>query len=538
AEKEDYEIYDGNTLISGANDRWSNNDTVFSYKILTGNDSVTLTFKLVDNQTLEDAEETLTITLTDATATVNGTTQDIKIGTATTTTVNIKNDKLNVKWQTIAGTDASKASLSADPNAGGQRVFPEKATPNGVIENKFELVFELEVAATADTTLYYQILDPKNFIGLGNTANTDGPWQSDRDNYATLSSTTGSIVVATGTSSVALTVVVYPAGYTGTKLSGNATTIIIDSAHAGDNFIVVVDTDQAKVDAAALGETGDSRYKETSGLTQTEQLTVWRTLWIELDQMATPNMTIADGFDPAEQGITWDVVEGTPNPEPVNFDIFDQPSKPDISLLTTAMKAACIEIKEISQDAAHNSWITNDTTSVTPNTWDTTTTSFVHNLPDSDISTVTNIGQLSRDVNINLPEFWTVQAIGGYEAEVFKDYDASGASPTFGYRAAKYATANPIGGVIMIFQETIRDFAATGKNESNVSCKRTETELNRLVTFHETLHTLGFVDPANGNSPDGDIMNARSWLYTENIDHVVTLNAEQIQKIQARTDIQ
>jgi hypothetical protein len=94
ASKDDFEIFDGETLISGVNDytRWSSNGTVFSYKISAGNESVTLTFKLVDNQTAEDEEESLTITLTSATVTVNNTTQDIKLGTDVATTVTIKND--------------------------------------------------------------------------------------------------------------------------------------------------------------------------------------------------------------------------------------------------------------------------------------------------------------------------------------------------------------------------------------------------------------------------------------------------------------
>jgi hypothetical protein len=56
--------------------------------------------------------------------------------------------------------------------ADGQRVFPEQTTPSGMIANKFELVFELETAATANTTLYFKIFDPDNFIGLGNDTKT------------------------------------------------------------------------------------------------------------------------------------------------------------------------------------------------------------------------------------------------------------------------------------------------------------------------------------------------------------------------------
>jgi hypothetical protein len=277
---------------------------------------------------------------------------------------------------------------------------------------------------------------------------------------------------------------------------------------------------------------------------------------MELDQMAAPvaptmNNLVSDGFAFGDRAVydnegnyltgTWDTI--APVNEPINFDVLAQPTKPDISLLTTAMANACIAVREVSQDAAHNSWITNDSNSTTPNAWDSETP-FVHNLPNANVSTVTNIGKLSRDVNVNTQEFWSIQAIGGYEAMITtNDYDASNASSTFGYRAGKHNIANPIGGVIIVFQETIRDFAVTGKDIDGTRCKRTANELNKLVTFHETLHTLGFVDPyidANNNvvSPDGDIMNAKLWLYSENIDHVAVLNPEQIKKIQTRIDIQ
>jgi hypothetical protein len=288
-----------------------------------------------------------------------------------------------LKWQTITGTDANKATISADSNSGGKRVFPEKSTPTGAIENKFELVFELEAAATTDTTLYFKILDPDNFIGLGNFdpesiwPDTATSWLGS-DNYATLSATTSSVTIATGTTSATLTIVVYPADYTGTKLTGNAETIVIDTAHAGDNFIVVADTDQTKTNAAALGTTEATRYKESHGYEQTELLTVWRTLWMELDQMATPTATAADGLALANQGTgegNWDYT--APTDEPTNFDVLAQPAKPDISLLTTAMMAACIEVKEVSQDPENWAWIVGDNGDLNNGGW-RTETPFVH----------------------------------------------------------------------------------------------------------------------------------------------------------------
>ncbi|MDR2642426.1 MAG: hypothetical protein LBC74_06490, partial [Planctomycetaceae bacterium] len=335
-----------------------------SYKVPAGQTAVTLTFKLVDNQTQETSSESLTITLTSAKVTENNTTQDIELGTSVATTVTIKNDSLNVKWQTITGTDANKTTLSADADGRGQRVFPEKTTPTGEIANKFELVFELEAAATAATTLYFKILDPDNFIGLGNNDNNATAWAGN-DNYATLSVLT-SVTIAANATSATLTIVAYPAGYTGTKLTGNATTIIIDSAHAGDNFIVVVDTDQAKVNAAALGTTQDTRYKENNKLTQSELLTVWRTLNVELDVASWTNMPAGNLKAPLD------------------------------GLVATELARACIVTREFTPN-----------NTVAPNVGD----NGVNKNEDDKLLGTDGTNQSGRDLPANSKDFWTVRIV-------------------------------------------------------------------------------------------------------------------------------
>ncbi|MDR1485383.1 MAG: hypothetical protein LBT09_11240, partial [Planctomycetaceae bacterium] len=116
---------------------------------------------------------------------------------------------------------------------------------------------------------------------------------------------------------------------------GDENTIVIDSAHAGDNFIVVVDTVQANVNNAALGTTEATRYKETDNLTQSELLTVWRTVNVERDFMYIPGvddvgnqLPFQFGDDYADQGILGnhlvsefrraciEVIEFTPNSNP------------------------------------------------------------------------------------------------------------------------------------------------------------------------------------------------------------------------------
>ncbi|MDR2171056.1 MAG: hypothetical protein LBP59_13010 [Planctomycetaceae bacterium] len=291
ASKNDFMIYEGNNLISDNAESWLYGNTTFLYTIPSGSTAITLTFKIVDNQFIESDTESLTISAVNVPL---DNIIDYCECCTDTISVTIINDSCNVKWQTISGTNDNKAALSADPNSSGQRVFPEKSTPNGVIENQFELVFKLEVAVTTNTTLYFKIFDPDNFIGLGNNDNNASSWAGG-DNYATSSITTGSITIAAGATNKALTVVVYPAGYNNVPETVPANTIFITSAHVGDNFIVVVDTDQTKINnTAALGTTKDTRYKETHNYAQTELLTVWRTLNVELDVATWTGMPAGD----------------------------------------------------------------------------------------------------------------------------------------------------------------------------------------------------------------------------------------------------
>jgi predicted Zn-dependent protease with MMP-like domain len=296
----------------------------------------------------------------------------------------------------------------------------------------------------------------------------------------------------------------------GKQTADNTSTIVIDSAHVGDNFIVVVDTVQSKVTTtAALGTTENSRYKESHNYTQTDLLTVWRTLWMELDQMAAPTATAADGFDPNDQGTTWDNTASVG--EPINFDVLAQPEPPDISLLTTSMAVACIEVKEVSQDSENWSWIIDANGDLQNGGW-RTETPFVHNMTDSDFMNGTN-NRLGRDIATSA-EFWTIHVLGAYEGSINNDFDASNENALRGY-----APDNEHGSVI-IFNETIRDFGSTTAGVKSVS------DIKKGVVFHEVLHCFGL------SHYDDGIMNSSQWvLETDtNWDHLLIT---QIKKVQA-----
>lgn len=257
---------------------------------------------------------------------------------------------------------------------------------------------------------------------------------------------------------------------------------------------------------------------------------------MELDQMEAPAYRQGpnyDGFDPAKEyaGLTQNP-DGSPieglwatyqiYDEPMDFDMAFQPPKPDISLLTSAMLAACVEVKEVPQGAdgtANSTWIVNDSASTNPGQWDNTT-DFVHNLQDS-ATAVINTRDKCRDVNALSATFWVLHAVGAYELNVHLDGDATGERYTFGGAANGFA-------FFLIFNEAIRDDIHHG-NGIVPRNKRNEMEMRELVAFHESLHLFGFAD---GNA-DGPIMNVETWTTTDMLSvEVTTLSPTQIKKIQ------
>ena len=328
--------------------------------------------------------------------------------------------------------------------------------------------------------------------------------------------------------------VTIPAG----QLTSAELTVTINYAYAGDNWVF----------------TGKKQGDSTPICS--EMLTVWRTLWVELDVMADAEEGIGlnrfnpdTKYTPGASGDRGDItknkwMDGTPESkptgEPPNFDVRFVPTtpgvpampKPDISTLQTAMIKACIDVKEVEQGATgttNSTWITGDGATPNPNAWDITTP-FMKNLPGQGLTSTKyadqGISNQSRDVNIDNPAFWCVQGIGAYEHQTDKSRDDVEDD-------AIYGTATIGGGFFLIFNETIRDKVST---DSNV--KRTVSQFNQLTTFHEVLHFFGFLDPGEvGYDPnvEGDIMTT-GWFNTPTISSsVLTLSPAQIQKIQ-KTD--
>jgi len=269
---------------------------------------------------------------------------------------------------------------------------------------------------------------------------------------------------------------------------------------------------------------------------------------MELNQMATPTATIADGFDPVKQGNgngQWNYA--APTPEPVDFDVLFQPPKPDISLLTTAMLDACIVVKEATPTIIASWGLTSRET-----------TPFVHNLPgyvnhdnydptdeDDKIALdqaelaahaeanieARNISRQSRDITKNTPVFWCIQGVGAYEYRVNWDHDSPTSIGLCGMALHQIESLFHVmeHASFLVFNETIRDLVST-----DPEVIRTVSEMNQLVTFHEVLHFFEFIDfgqPGYDFFADGLIM-GKGWYKSALLWGYTTLDPRQIQKIQ------
>ncbi|MGL6196710.1 MAG: hypothetical protein ACRC2T_18005, partial [Thermoguttaceae bacterium] len=378
-------------------------------------------------------------------------------------------DTVTPSWQSNLGGNPAE-------NGGGVRVFPEKPTPTSTVQNTVSLNFNVNYAIAMDRVMYFKILDPENYANIKN--GTSSQTFNGGDNNWKPANLYGKIIEVT-----------IPAGKKTAPY-----TLTISDGYAGDNFIVAASFTKARVEAAKLGTTLTTWNKldqpaADTDVKQTSLLTVWRTLWIELDQMAMPTATAADGFDPANQGNgngQWNYT--VPTPEPTDFDVLFQPQKPDISLLTTAMVAACITVKEIDQTDFINfnptNWITNDSQTQAAGTWDTTTP-FVHNMGKN----FQNVSAACRDIPLAqvTPSFWLVHGIGAYEDD----------------RASGLATFTSDGGSFYIFAESIRGvvskYIPPANNPSQNFVGGVSGQIDR-ATYHEVMHFFGLTDVFDVNA--------------------------------------
>ncbi|MDR1483573.1 MAG: hypothetical protein LBT09_01990, partial [Planctomycetaceae bacterium] len=296
---------------------------------------------------------------------------------------------------------------------------------------------------------------------------------------------------------------------------------------------------------------------------QSKLLTVWRTLWIELDRMAKPVVQTTvnapasqDGFDfnncdtsgnVISRKATYDVTTHNVNnsgnwdmsvqnswgntpptgSEPDDFDVANQPDYPDISLLKTAMKAACVDVNE-----ATDTIITG---------WGLTSrreTTFTHNLTAWDNNAFNSVAN-KRDVNVrNDPTFWNICGLGTYEPNVAR----SGDVPYTGLWATGGGAEASDKGLFLIFSESKRDQYYHLKKSGN--SPRPINELKQGTVIHEVLHLFDFIDisgiynPANPVHVENGLIMTGQYYTTGTSNDWKTFSKEQVSKIQKKNNPQ
>ena len=209
------------------------------------------------------------------------------------------------------------------------------------------------------------------------------------------------------------------------------------------------------------GGSGGAVVTQLGEALHTATLTIWRTLWMELDDMEAPDADPPDG--PFGYGDGAD-------------DVQVDPGQPPIGLAETSLVAACLRVQQL--PAAYDLIDNAD---------------FVHNMT-AQISG--NVSTAVRNVYSDV-DFWVIHTIGAYEEAASNDWDPNGeASSWLGWAYQCGADKSNF-----IFYETIRDRQI---NDTDPTRDPVDQEtLTQRVVLHEALHRfLGEHggDPATGVS--------------------------------------
>ena len=186
---------------------------------------------------------------------------------------------------------------------GAFRAFPEKTSPTSenfnVVEAGITLVVTIPDGMWAN--VYVGIFDPKNPKG-----STKKPTPGPDDNH-------GSMSILNNDPLNLPACVKFNANESFKKKEFK-----INAAYAGDNYIVaihpnpgIVNKYRFKSDGTTLERPDGSAWAPLDTALQTKILTVWRTLWIELDRMYVPSGLKPNG-EPADYQISNTLVESFP----------------------------------------------------------------------------------------------------------------------------------------------------------------------------------------------------------------------------------
>ncbi len=285
----------------------------------------------------------------------------------------------SVTWE--EPTDSSRPTrLQDDPQDSGtaQRFFPEQLSPTSdVVANQItaKVTLAAQIPQGMEGTVSLNWFDPANPIGSqtpipvidGKTQQTAG--KRDNNGAAELSTTELTFNQSLGTSK-------------------RSATLTVTQANAGDNYVVAAHPNASGLGTYRIVDEGvvptqKSTMKYVTNVAanvmnalpenlQTPKLTVWRTLWVERDQLKlAPNNVIQAGF-PSIDGV-----------------------------VTSELARACIDVREYDY---------NNVTSISAS-------EFSNVVSPSDVA---NVGLPGRNSPQPTNNFWTVQVIGAFRAKLNK----------------------------------------------------------------------------------------------------------------------
>lgn len=476
-------------------------------------------------------------------------------------------------WEGSGGQGSSSPEGAGDApagNAGGKRCFPEKLNPNATkAENEINVKVTLaQEVKGMNATVHIDYFDPGPRV-------TKDIWENPDDTMAAYASgkcnNNGDFQIEDNTLSFA----------TGSREKLSKCTFT--KAQPGDDYIIAAHPNQGSLSQYLISindlykivypkNEGEWSFLPTSLHTST--LTVWRTLWLEIDQMAMPQATIEDGFDPnylhpnsktcsCELGKPWwgeeNFVCNDIKPHTL-YDVRFQPSisDEDLAVLVNAMQAACVDVRKVEQTPENVHW--RKGAAHTRGEW-VTVIPFIHNINEGQMINTINAG---RDIFVQDHFFWCILMIAAYEygeknirgniingdgddnfphetlPGEFINCPICGDNPTRNVDEHGVAQTQA---TVFIFCETIRDVPSGERamyDRYNKPLKTRDKEtLKRGTIFHEVLHCFGLRDDGDGimkspgNLSDPNITGNVYWYnlgFVEPWDILLPKHIEAVQK--------
>ena len=355
----------------------------------------------------------------------------------------IQTPRITVEWA------ANDARFDENPHGPGYRVFPEQPDANTAAQRKVNLVFSVDTYLDKPMPVYFKSLDPANYNRVLMPSDTTQIFGDDNHIRLDLNSEVYVYLPACSEHPDGRKVplfsdihrIVLPAGMG--PDSPFTVVVEIERGFAGDNFIVVADTNEQRVIDAELGTTTVNlecyKVQPIDGVTSphTDLLTVWRTLWVECDRLQYYAESRPTPINPNWKPNNPYATLGVPNPA----DYLG-------GFVASELARACVEVRVYEPNENQ------------PNIGFNVMTA-------AEINTMMGVG---RDSPVASIDFWTVRVIMATAQDTLQPN-------------ALYGRYYPSQNTAVIFYETIRSLYP------NASQSTIHTAIQRVL-LHEIGHAL------------------------------------------------